>query len=72
MIKCMDMESSHGLMERVTKVSTYKTKNKEKEDSTMEMDHITRVTGIRDDNMGEASSRTRAGRYMKADMSMVS
>lgn len=46
-------------------------RNKEKEDSTMEMDHIIKATGLREDNMEEESLEIKTVKYMREDMSMV-
>lgn len=69
-IKCMDTDNLHGRMEKVTKVSILRIKNKVKVDLTMEMDHITKVTGTKADNMEEASLETKGVEYMKGGMSM--
>lgn len=67
----MDMDSLHGRMEKVTKVSILRIRSKEKVDLTMEMDHITRVTGTKGDNMEEGNLETKAVEYMKGDTSMA-
>lgn len=45
MIKCMDMDNSHGLMVKATKDSILMIKNKEKADSITETDHFTKDNG---------------------------
>ena len=70
MIKCTVMESSLGLMEKVTKVSMLKMRSKVRGDSTMEMGHFMRGTGSRVDSTVEASSEIRVVRYTKVDTSM--
>lgn len=71
MIKCMVMESLHGLMVKVTKVNMLKMRSKEKEDSIMEMAHFIRVIGLRADNMEGESLEIKTVKYMRDDMNMV-
>lgn len=66
------MESSLGLMEKVIKVSMLKMKNKEKVDSIMEMVHIIKAIGLKEDNMGEENSEIKTVRFMREDMNMDS
>ena len=68
----MVMESSLGLMEKVIKVSMLKMKNKEKVDSIMEMVHIIKAIGLKEDNMGEENSEIKTVRFMREDMNMDS
>ena len=72
MIKCMVMESSLGLMEKVIKVSMLKMKNKEKVDSIMGMDHIIKAIGLKVGNMEEENSEIKTVRFMREDMNMDS
>lgn len=71
MIKCMVMESLHGLMVKVTKANMLKMRSKEKEDSIMEMAHFIRVIGLRADNMEGESLEIKTVKYMRDDMNMV-
>lgn len=68
-IKCMVMESLLGLMEKVTKVSTLKMKNKAKADSIMEMDRFIKATGLKEDSMEEESLEIKVVKYTKVVMS---
>lgn len=68
----MVMESSLGLMEKVIKVSMLKMKNKEKVDSIMEMVHIIKAIGLKEDSMEEENSEIKTVRFMREDMNMDS
>ena len=71
MIKCMVMESLHGLMVKVTKANMLKMRSKEKEDSIMEMVHFIRAIGLKADNMEEESLEIKTVKFMRDDMNMV-
>lgn len=71
MIRCMDMANSHGQMENPTRVNTNRTKKKEKEDSTTEMDLIMKVTGLRGGSMGGESSKQKPEKCTKEDTNMA-
>lgn len=70
MIKCMDMDSSYGLMGKVIKENIFKIKNKEKVDLIMEMDHIIKEIGGKEDNMEKESLDLKMGKSIKEDINM--
>lgn len=66
----MDMDSSYGLMGKVIKENIFKIKNKEKVDLIMEMDHIIKEIGGKEDNMEKESLDLKMGKSIKEDINM--
>ena len=67
----MDLENLHGPMAKIIQANMLKIKNKEEEDSTMEMGHFMKETGIKEDNTERENSDLNWAKRMKEDMNMV-
>ena len=69
MIKCMEKVNSIGQMEKVMMDNISMMKNKDLENSIMEMAHTMREIGIKEDNMEEVNTKER-GRTFKVDFNL--
>jgi hypothetical protein len=71
MIKCMVKVNLIGHKEKNMKEIIFKTKNKGRGNSFMEMAHITMDNGTKEGNMGGVNSKTSLGNITKGDISTV-